>query len=95
MDVQFMPPMKSWRRTFFLMAVLQRRVPVKTACEVLGIKVATGYRWRRDFLAHGGEAVADRRYGPRKVTADKVPTQNMPMRQDAFRQEVEDATCRR
>ena len=71
-DTQFVPELQLWTKVLFLKSVVERRTPMKTACEAFGITLATGYHWRKAFLEQDVASIPDKRYGPREKTKAKV-----------------------
>ena len=73
MQLSYEPEIMQYKKAFFLVAVLQNRVPMKTACEVLEVPLSTGYRWRQAFMKEGEVGLFDQRYGPRRSSMKRIP----------------------
>ncbi len=71
-ETQFVPEELLWCKVMFIKAVVERRVPMKIACEAFGVSLACGYHWRSEYLTKGAASIPDKRYGPREKTKKKV-----------------------
>ncbi len=71
-DTQFVPDLQLWTKVLFLRAIIERRVPMKVACEAFGISLACGYHWRSEYLTKGAASIPDKRFGPREQTKAKM-----------------------
>ena len=71
-DTQFVPEIQLWTKVLFLRAVIERRTPMKVACEAFGVSLARGYHWRKEFMERGAASIPDKRFGPREQTKAKV-----------------------